>query len=89
MPYVNARDRKSLEFTKTSLGVTWQELSFQLCANIRDFFVGKKLNSQTIGEAWAAIEGAKQAFDQEVAIPYEAKKRFENGEIFHDIRTDF
>ena len=85
MPYIQNNERERAY----SRPKTWQDLSYQLAAYIRDWIVseGKTVNSGTIGEVWSAIEGAKQAFDEEVARPYERQKAKENGTIFDEIRA--
>lgn len=83
MPYIKQDRRGAL------VQDSWQELSFVLCEEILGFLLRKtnmdaqKINSQLIGEVWAAIEGAKAAFDEEVALPFEHSKRLENGSIFY------
>jgi hypothetical protein len=64
---------------------TQRELSYEITFAILQFLEGKELDPQVIGEVWAAIEGAKQAFDHEVAQPFEAKIRKETGAIFRSL----
>jgi hypothetical protein len=83
MPYIIPERRVRLDLVPD----TWQELSYQIDYLILTFLRGRKTDSQAIGEVWAAIAGAKKAFNDEIASVYEAKKRNENGPIFHEIRA--
>lgn len=91
MPYITNDRRSAIDTWDNNFRhpVTWQELSYQLDYCIREWFTtnGHTVSSKTIGEVWAAIEGARKAFNDEVAEVYEAKKRNENGTIFHDLRA--
>jgi hypothetical protein len=62
--------------------ITPGELNFQITAVIKDYLDRQELAYTTINDILGALEGAKMEFYRRVAVPYEAMKARENGDIY-------
>ncbi len=80
MPYIKQDRRKALitgMYPENS-----GELNWQVTDDILQYLSVKGLSYQTINVVVGALEGAKLEFYRRVAIPYEDKKRIENGDVY-------
>ncbi len=80
MPYItkNRRDQIARGLTVHGPG----ELTYQLQQVINDFLSDFGVEYRTIAECLGALEGCKADFIDQVLLPYEAKKRKENGTVW-------
>lgn len=83
MPYIKAADREALD--KYPLSVqNAGELNYMITRIALAYWdgVNGKKNYQKINDIIGAMEGAKLEFYRRVAVPYEAKKIEENGDVY-------
>lgn len=89
MPYIGHARRVDIVEDR-SAPVTVGELTYviqqELCAYLENKTLcpseGKPLSYAMLGECLAALEGAKADFIHRVLLPYEKRKRKENGEAW-------
>jgi len=80
MPYITPKDRFRLAETKTP--ITAGELNYTLTEAITNYAAESALSYQRINDIIGALEGAKLEFYRRVAVPYEEKKKEENGDVY-------
>jgi hypothetical protein len=80
MPYIPSDDRIRLLVEGKSASNSG-ELSYEIYSEIVRYIENKGLCWQVCSDVFGAIEGAKQEFQQNYAIPYEKTKKAENGDI--------
>ena len=76
MPYIKQEDRS--EYLSPS---TAGELNYCITKLLVSYWI-EKGNYQGINDILGALEGAKMEFYRRVAVPYEDKKIFENGDVY-------
>jgi len=82
MPYIKKEDRKYLDKDKASnIPRTVGELNYYFTKVIKEY-CGFGLTYQKINDILGVLEGTKLEFYRRVAIPYENKKKKENGDVY-------
>jgi hypothetical protein len=80
MPYIKQEDKEQVRNVGCrSAG----ELNYYFTKEIQDYIDKKGLSYQVINDIVGALEGAKLEFYRRVAVPYENKKIFDNGDVYH------
>jgi len=87
MPYIDKSVREML-ISQTSVPKTPGELNFLLTSIIDDYMTLNGRSYRTINDIVGALEGAKMEFYRRVAVPYEERKRMENGDVYSEEFTD-
>ena len=85
MPYIVEEKRDKLHCCsceRSRMSLVPGELNYLFTTIIRDYIKQQGLCYQSINDILGALEGAKQEFYRRVAIPYEDKKKEENGDVF-------
>jgi hypothetical protein len=79
MPYIEISRREEV----VNYGaITPGELNFGITSVIKGYLDRQELSYTTINDILGALEGAKLEFYRRVAVPYEALKARENGDIY-------
>lgn len=86
MPYITKERRRAL-FSDSCVDYdntvrTAGELNYFLTEQIKDYIKTKGLSYQTINDIVGALEGCKLEFYRRVVVPYENKKKKENGDVY-------
>jgi glycyl-tRNA synthetase beta subunit len=86
MPYIKKERRKALYNDSTKdyndKISTAGELNFFITERLIEYVEHKGLSYQTINDVVGALDGAKFEFYRRVAVPYENKKKKENGDVY-------
>jgi hypothetical protein len=81
VPYIPIDRRNDLtEFAAEP--ATPGELNYMITQAVLDYQGCHGLSYQTINDILGALEGAKLEYYRRIALPYEDKKRIENGEVY-------
>lgn len=80
MPYIKPTDRSDIDNGKPPQ--TAGELNYVFTAFADLYLQEKGLNYQNINDVIGALEGAKLELYRRIAVPYEDKKRAENGDVY-------
>lgn len=78
MPYIPNADRNAAQFTPRSPG----ELNYAICRLLVGYVGRKGKDYTSMNDCLGALEGAKLEFYRRIVIPYENKKREENGDVY-------
>ena len=84
MPYVMESRRYTLD--NGGLPENPGDLNYLITKLVVAYMRHKGLSYQTINDIVGALEGAKLEFYEQVARPYEDKKRLENGCVYFPLR---
>ena len=85
MPYIKEEDKLDIyeyNILDTSNITTPGKLNFAITQIVLDYFEKVPPNYQSINDILGALEGAKLEFYRRVAVPYEDKKKEENGDVY-------
>lgn len=82
MPYITVDDRLALQSRDAR---TVGELNFNITCLLDAFISQNGLTYTAINNAIGALECAKLELYRRVAVPYEEKKRSENGEVYVNV----
>jgi hypothetical protein len=81
MPYITQKRKNALLKKGHDLAGPG-ELNYILTRILIRYIEHRGLSYQTINDIIGALEGAKAEFYRRVAIPYEDKKRKQNGDVY-------
>lgn len=81
MPYIAQERRKQLKEHNIT-DPTPGDINYAITEMIRDYWYQSAQNYQAINDVLGALEGAKHEFYRRVAVPYEDKKKKENGDVY-------
>lgn len=90
MPYIKPFDRECLACDQCG-GTCWSSkpgdlnyaITMLLLAHLDGFKSNKvEISYQHLNDCLGALEGAKLEFYRRVVVPYEEKKRVENGDVY-------
>ena len=85
MPYVNDTSKSAmLHRTADNPG----ELNYTITVSLLAYMERHGISYTTINDIIGALEGAKQEFYSRIAVPYEDRKRKENGDIYKKFVKD-
>jgi hypothetical protein len=87
MPYLTQTRKQELEkgqipFNAGDLNYCFTKLIIQYATT------GGPLRYSTINDILGALEGAKLEFYRRIVVPYEEKKRAENGDVYPSKKSD-
>ncbi len=80
MPYITQRRRDDLDVDGTPGDVG--ELTYALQRVIKEYIDARPTRFYVFAEVMAGIECVKADFVEQVLLPYEARKRAENGDVW-------
>ena len=86
MPYIKKSRRNPIDLDNSGVDDPG-ELNFKLTISIVDYLEVHGLSYQSINDILGALAGAKAEFYHRVAVPYETKKRLENGDVYPEYFT--
>ena len=78
MPYIKADDRPLAKLSPDTPG----ELNFALTTLVLEYIQRHKLSYTVLNECLGALEAAKLEFYRRMIVPYEYRKRAENGDVY-------
>lgn len=78
MPYIKALLRRDAWLTPRTSG----DLNYALTETLIGYLKREGVSYEAINDCLGALEGAKLEFYRRVAVPYEEKKRLENGDVY-------
>lgn len=81
MPYIDQARREEL-LDCHDWPETPGELNFLITNQLNRYVTQQRLSYQTINDCLGALEGAKLEFYRRIVVPYEEKKRLENGDVY-------
>ena len=81
MPYIPKNERIELS-NGVYLPTTPGHLNFMITRLLQDYLRENGLAYSTINTIVGALDCAKMEFYRRVAVPYEEKKRVENGDLY-------
>jgi hypothetical protein len=79
IPYIKQERREDV---LTYGAITPGELNFEITSVIKRYLDRQELSYTTINDILGALEGAKMEYYRRVAVPFEALKALENGDIY-------
>lgn len=82
MPYIKQEDRGAVRPASKRPAETAGELNYQLTMLVIGYIEQHGLSYTHINDALGALDGASKEFYRCVAVPYENKKRIENGSVY-------
>jgi hypothetical protein len=83
MPYIIQDRRDAL--ARGARMRTPGELNYEFTRELLNYLSTNGLSYGTINDIIGALEGAKAEFQRRVVGPYENFKRFQNGDVYHQI----
>lgn len=86
MPYIDEGRRYEID-SGYGAPSTAGELNYYLTMTLLRYVGEKKLSYQTINDIIGALEGAKLEFYRRIVVPYEDKKKEENGDVYDGERS--
>ncbi len=78
MPYIEKKYRADAQQTLLTVG----ELNYAITSVIKSYLDITPMSYSTINDILGALEGAKVEFYRRVAVPYEDKKKEQNGDVY-------
>lgn len=81
MPYIPQKRRADIGFLMADMQTTG-ELNYVITEVLNEYISLHELSYSVINDIIGALEGAKLEFYRRVAVPYEDKKRNENGDVY-------
>ncbi len=80
MPYITEEDRRNVSLTQCpdSPG----ELNYMITLLCKNYLSQKGISYTNMNEIVGVLECAKQEFYRRMTVPYEDKKKEENGDVF-------
>lgn len=79
MPYITQDRRTALVWDdKLSIG----DVNFLITNQLQEYLEQEGLSYKTLNEIIGVLECAKQEFYRRVVVPYEDKKKEENGDVY-------
>lgn len=83
MPYINVEDRNKFIWNeRADVPTNCGELNYLITDICRAYWEIHGKSYQTINDIIGALESSKLEFYRRVAVPYEEKKRAENGDCY-------
>jgi hypothetical protein len=79
MPYITERDRKKLKFSHPK---SPGELNYAITLLCKNYLTQKGISYTNMNEVVGVLECAKQEFYRRMTVPYEDKKKEENGDVY-------
>jgi hypothetical protein len=81
MPYITKEAREEIDSGKYK-PILPGELNYAITRLLKQYMDKHGVRYQTINDILGALEGAKLEFYRRVAVPYEAGKIAENGDVY-------
>lgn len=78
MPYIEKQRREEAAQAPQSAG----ELNYAITRLLVDYIAFKGVNYSNINDCLGALSGASNEFYRRIAVPYEERKRSENGDVY-------
>jgi hypothetical protein len=79
MPYITIEARREV----ANVGPTTAgELNYAISLLLQDYWQNHGQNYQAINDIMGALSGAGAEFYRRIAVPYENKKIFDNGDVY-------
>jgi hypothetical protein len=82
MPYITKADRKKLTFRDDKFPETSGELNYLITQLANQYLKYKGLSYTTLNEIMGVFTCASVEFYRRVVVPYEDKKKENNGDVF-------
>lgn len=82
MPYIKEVDRLALIVPQQLGSLLPGELNYLITGQCMEYWRTSEKNYRVINDILGALEGAKLEFYRRVAVPYEERKRAENGDVY-------
>ncbi len=80
MPYITEEDRRNVSLTQCP-GCPG-ELNYMITLLCKNYLSQKGISYTNMNEIVGVLECAKQEFYRRMTVPYEDKKKEENGDVF-------
>lgn len=83
MPYIPNDERILLDIQSRRIPSSVGQLNFVISDLLDDWMTDRGISYASINDVMGVLSSVQAEFYRRVAVPYEEKKRSENGEVYH------